>query len=245
MGEATRGSEGPENRDPENTDPENGERETKDRKVIVIAIDGPAASGKGTIARRIAARRGFAHLDTGLLYRIVAAKLLEYGGDPKDAEAATAVARSVEQVDQHRQDLRSREVGAASSVVAAHPGVREALFEYQRFFVSHPRGGAPGVVLDGRDIGTVVCPDADVKLFVTASAEERARRRTAELEGRGAPADFNAVLEDIRARDKRDSERAVAPLKQAEDALLLDTTHLGISEAIAEADSIISEALSR
>lgn len=218
---------------------------TEARKTIVIAIDGPAASGKGTIARRIAARRGFAHLDTGLLYRIVAAKLLESGGDPKDAEAATAVARSVDTVDQHRQDLRSRAVSAASSVVAAHPGVRSALLDYQRFFVAHPRGGSPGVVLDGRDIGTVVCPDADVKLFVTASAEERAKRRTLELEKAGKPASFDAILKDIEARDRRDSERETAPLKQADGAILLDTTHLSIDEAIAKVDSIISETLSR
>ena len=215
------------------------------KRPIVVAIDGPAASGKGTIARRIAARRGFAHLDTGLLYRIVAAKLLESGGDPADAAAATAAARAVETVDQHRQDLRSREVSAASSVVAAHPGVREALLEYQRFFVSHPRGGAPGVVLDGRDIGTVVCPDADVKMFVTATPEERARRRAAELEKAGKPVDLAAILEDIRARDQRDSERSVAPLRQADGAVLLDTTDLSIDEAIAKADSIISETLSR
>ncbi len=215
------------------------------KRPVVIAIDGPAASGKGTIARRIAARRGFAHLDTGLLYRIVASKLLEAGGDPRDAAAATSVARTVETVDQHRQDLRSREVGAASSVVAAHPGVRAALLEYQRFFVAHPRGGSPGVVLDGRDIGTVVCPDADVKLFVTASAMERARRRAAELEKNGKPATIEAILKDIEARDRRDSERETAPLLQADSAILLDTTLLSIDEAIAKADSIISETLSR
>jgi cytidylate kinase len=221
------------------------ETEAAPQRHVVIAIDGPAASGKGTIARRLAARRGYAHLDTGLLYRAVAALVLEAGADPADAAAAEATARALDLADLHRSDLRNPATGAASSVVAAHPGVRQALLDYQRFFAGNPRGGAAGVVLDGRDIGTVVCPEANVKLFVTASVDERARRRAAELAARGEPADVAAVRADIEARDARDRSRPVAPLAAAADAILLDTTELDIEAAVAAAARLVSEALER
>ncbi|TBN43926.1 (d)CMP kinase [Paracoccus subflavus] len=188
---------------------------------FIIAIDGPAASGKGTIARAIAGHFGFHHLDTGLLYRATGAK----GGDP------VLAARSLSVEDLARPDLRSAEAGQAASRVAAIPAVRDALVEYQRRFAAQE----PGAVLDGRDIGTVICPDAAVKLYVTASDRARAIRRAAEL---GTDAD--AVLEQLRDRDRRDSERATAPLKPAPDAVLLDTTGLSIHEAIERAKSIVA-----
>lgn len=188
---------------------------------FIIAIDGPAASGKGTIARAIAGHFGFHHLDTGLLYRATGAK----GGDP------VLAARSLSVEDLARPDLRSAEAGQAASRVAAIPAVRDALVEYQRRFAAQE----PGAVLDGRDIGTVICPDAAVKLYVTASDRARAIRRAAEL---GTDAD--AVLEQLRDRDRRDSERATAPLKPAPDAVLLDTTDLSIHEAIERAKSIVA-----
>ena len=188
---------------------------------FIIAIDGPAASGKGTIARAIAAHFGFHHLDTGLLYRATGAK----GGDPVEA------ARTLTPEDLARPDLRSDEAGQAASRVAAIPAVRAALVDYQRRFASQE----PGAVLDGRDIGTVICPDAAVKLYVTASDRARAIRRAAEL---GADAD--AMLEQLRERDRRDSERATAPLKPAADAVLLDTTGLSIHEAVERAKGIVA-----
>lgn len=188
---------------------------------FIIAIDGPAASGKGTIARAIAGHFGFHHLDTGLLYRATGAK----GGDP------VLAARSLSVEDLARPDLRSAEAGQAASRVAAIPAVRDALVEYQRRFAAQE----PGAVLDGRDIGTVICPDAAVKLYVTASDRARAIRRAAEL---GTDAD--AVLEQLRDRDRRDIERATAPLKPAPDAVLLDTTDLSIHEAIERAKSIVA-----
>ena len=188
---------------------------------FIIAIDGPAASGKGTIARAIAAHFGFHHLDTGLLYRATGAK----GGDPVEA------ARTLTPEDLVRPDLRSDEAGQAASRVAAIPAVRAALVDYQRRFAAQE----PGAVLDGRDIGTVICPDAAVKLYVTASDRARAIRRAAEL---GADAD--AVLEQLRERDRRDSERATAPLKPAPDAVLLDTTGLSIHEAVERAKGIVA-----
>ena len=181
---------------------------------FIIAIDGPAASGKGTIARALASHFGFHHLDTGLLYRATGAK----GGDP------VAAARSLQASDLERPDLRSAEAGQAASRIAAIPEVREALVAFQHRFAAQE----PGAVLDGRDIGTVICPDAAVKLYVTASDQVRALRRAAEL---GADAD--EMLAQLQERDRRDSERATAPLRPAPDAVLLDTSHLTIPEAIA------------
>jgi cytidylate kinase len=208
---------------------------------LTIALDGPAASGKGTLARRLAADLGLAYLDTGSLYRAVAARVLQAGADPADAEAAAAAAESLVPGDLARDDLRTQAVGAAASVVAAQPRVRRALLDFQRGFAARPPDGKAGAVLDGRDIGTVVCPGAPVKLFVTASAEVRAQRRHEELIGRGEPSIYAHVLEEIRARDRRDSERAEAPLKPAEDAVELDTSALDIDGAFAAARRIVQE----
>ena len=186
--------------------------------TFIIAIDGPAASGKGTIGRALARQFGFHHLDTGLLYRATGAK----GGDP------IAAARGLSSADLDREDLRSAEAGQAASRVAAIPEVREALVAFQRRFA----GQEPGAVLDGRDIGTVICPDADLKLYVVASDQVRAARRAAEL-----GADPAEMLTQLQERDRRDSERAAAPLRAADDAVLLDTTDMAIDEAIARAVS--------
>ncbi len=191
---------------------------------FTVAIDGPAAAGKGTIARAVAERFGLAHLDTGLLYRAVGAKVLA-GADP------VAAARALSPEDLDRPDLRSQEVAAAASRVAAIPQVRAALVDFQRAFARR-EGGA---VLDGRDIGTVICPGAEVKLFVTADARTRARRRWQELRAAGADTSFDAVLAEVEARDARDRDRASAPLRPAEDALVLDTTDLDIPAAVAAA----------
>ena len=209
--------------------------------TFVVAIDGPAASGKGTIARAVAAHFGFAHLDTGLLYRAVGKRLLEEGAKTVEPAHAAALARDLDVGDLDRDTLRGDAVARAASEVAAIPEVRRALLEFQRGFAARP-GGA---VLDGRDIGTVVCPDAAVKLFVVARDEERARRRWQELRGRGDDASYEAVLEDLRSRDSRDSGRAISPLRKADDAHLLDTTELSIDAAVARATEIIEQALSR
>ena len=200
---------------------------------LVIAIDGPAASGKGTLAKRVAKAYGFAHLDTGALYRAVGVSVLRAGGDPADAAAATRAARDLHPEDGILADpaLRTDEAAQAASKVAAVPEVREALLDFQRRFAERPPGGAPGSVLDGRDIGTVVCPSADAKLFVTASVEVRAGRRLKELRERGIPAVPSDVLEDMKARDARDSQRTVAPLRPAADAFLLDTSALTADQA--------------
>jgi CMP/dCMP kinase len=206
---------------------------------LVIAVDGPAASGKGTLARRLAAHYRLPHLDTGLLYRGVAHALLEAGlalDDPV-AAVASAAALDVKALDESR--LRGREMGEAASIVAAIPEVRAALLRLQRRFAR----GADGAVLDGRDIGTVICPDAKAKLFVTATPEVRAARRLKELAGRGEPADFDGILRDIRRRDARDSGRADAPLKMAEDAVSLDTSALTIEEAFDAARRIVGRRL--
>jgi cytidylate kinase len=205
---------------------------------MIIAIDGPAASGKGTIARRIAARYRLPHLDTGLLYRAVAAALIAADRDLNDEAGAVAAARGLALTDFDDAVLRTRRIGEAASVVAAMPGVRAALIEAQRAFAARP-GGA---VLDGRDIGTVICPDAEVKIFVTASASARAQRRALELIQRGEKADYQAILADIIRRDARDSSRAAAPLRPADDAILLDTTHLGVDAALTEALRIVEAA---
>ena len=205
---------------------------------MIVAIDGPAASGKGSIARRVAAHYGLPHLDTGLLYRATAAALIAEDRDPYDEASAVAAARGLGLTDFNDATLRTRQIGDAASVVAAMPGVRAALVEAQRAFAARP-GGA---VLDGRDIGTVVCPQADVKIFVTASATARAQRRALELIQRGEKADYSAILADIIRRDARDSARAAAPLRPADDAILVDTTHLGVEAAFAEALRIVEAA---
>ena len=199
---------------------------------FTVAIDGPAAAGKGTIARGIASRFGFAHLDTGLLYRAVGRRTLE--GTPPAIAAATLRLRDIA-----RTDLRAPEVSEAASKVATQPDVRAALVAFQRDFAR--RDG--GAVLDGRDIGTVICPDADVKLFVTASAEVRAHRRWLEHKEAGHDIDETQVLSDVQARDTRDSERADAPLKAAEDAIVIDTSDLSIEAAFALAEAEVERAL--
>ncbi len=207
-------------------------------KCPVIAIDGPAASGKGTLARRIAAELGFAHLDTGTLYRVVGLAVLNRGNDPANADAATEAVKRLDLSLLEDRALRTAETGVAASKVAAIPAVRDALLEFQRNFAANPPGGQ-GAVLDGRDIGTVICPDATVKLFVTASPEIRANRRFLELQAQGSTRTLEDVLADIRSRDARDMGRAVAPLRQAADAHLLDTSHLDIETAVVRALELI------
>lgn len=211
--------------------------------ALVVAIDGPAASGKGTLARRLADRLHFAHLDTGSLYRAVGLAVIRSGGDPGNAAAATAAARALHPETTPRvladPALRGDEIAAAASKVAVVPEVRTALLAFQRGFASNPPGGARGAVLDGRDIGTIVCPDADAKLFVTASVEARAERRLKELRDRGVAVIYAAVLEDMKERDARDSQRAVAPLKPAADAFLLDTSSMDADQALDAAMTFI------
>lgn len=202
---------------------------------VVVAVDGPAASGKGTVARRLAAHLGFAHLDTGLLYRAVARRVIDTGGDPSDSVAAVRAARNISTADLSGQGLRDESVAAAASVVAADAGVRAALVGFQREFAAAPPDGASGAVLDGRDIGTVICPDARVKLFLEASPEVRAERRVRELRERGAGAIYAAVLRDMEARDARDRGRAAAPLAPAEDAFVIDTSTMNADEVFREA----------
>ena len=202
---------------------------------MIIALDGPAASGKGTLARRLAAHFGFDHLDTGLIYRAVGLAVRASGHDLDDVAAATRAARALDLTQFSAAALRSTAAGEAASMVAAIPDVRAALLEYQRAFARRE----PGAVLDGRDIGSVVCPEADLKLFVTATPEVRARRRWQELAALGDPLSYEAVLADIHRRDARDSERAVAPLKPASGARLLDTTLLDIEAAFQAALDIV------
>ncbi|KPP85308.1 MAG: cytidylate kinase [Rhodobacteraceae bacterium HLUCCO07] len=196
---------------------------------FTVAIDGPAAAGKGTVSRAVAAHFGFAHLDTGLLYRAVGAKVLE-GADAVEAARALVA-------DDLTGDLRAPGVAQAASRVAAEPQVRAALVDFQRAFAAR----AGGAVLDGRDIGTVICPEAQAKLFVTASAEVRAGRRWRELCEAGHDVTFDAVLADVKERDARDSERATAPLRPAEDAVVIDTSEMSIDEAVAAAIAVVEE----
>lgn len=205
---------------------------------MIIAIDGPAASGKGTLGKRLAAYFGFRHLDTGLIYRAVAKAVLDAGHDLSDEARATAAATALDAGQLGDPALKTDAIGQAASIVSAFPGVRAALFDFQRDFASHP----PGAVLDGRDIGTVICPEAEIKIFVVASPEVRAKRRAQEIAGRGEPVDEAAVLADIRKRDERDSSRAAAPLKAAPDAHVLDTTALDIEGAVSAALAIIEQA---
>jgi cytidylate kinase len=206
---------------------------------MIIAVDGPAASGKGTIARALARHYGLPHLDTGKLYRATGLAVRMAGGDPNDVAAATAAARGLDPALLDDPDLMSGENAQNASIVSAHPSVRAALLETQRAFAAQP-GGA---VLDGRDIGTVIAPHASAKLFVTATPEVRAERRHRELAAKGDPADFASVLADIEARDARDSGRSAAPLRRADDAALLDTSELSIDAAVQRAIALVEAAI--
>lgn len=208
---------------------------------FVIAIDGPAAAGKGTLSRRIAETYGFHHLDTGLTYRATAKALLDAGLPLDDELTAEKMAREVELAGLDRDILSKHEIGEAASKIAVMPSVRRALVEAQRKFSER----TPGTVLDGRDIGTVVCPQAPVKLYVTASAQVRAKRRFDEIKAKGIAADFAAIFEDVKRRDERDMGRADSPLKPAEDAHLLDTSEMSIEAAFQAAKSVIDVALNR
>ncbi len=223
---------------------------TGNARAFVVAVDGPSAAGKGTLARRLAARLGFAFLDSGLLYRAAALRLLRGGRDPGDAPAAAAAATAVEMADLGDPELRSEAIAQAASQVAAIPAVRQALLGLQRAYAARPpaipgaipgAGAAAGIVIDGRDIGTVVCPDADVKIFVTASVEERARRRHKELLDRGDEAIYSRVLQDMKDRDARDSGRAASPLVPAADAIVIDSTALDADAAFAAALALVDD----
>ncbi len=205
---------------------------------MIIAIDGPAAAGKGTLAQRLAAHYRLPYLDTGLLYRLTGKLMVAQGLDPDDAAAAERVAQGLDPALLDDPALRGHEAGELASRLAVHAGVRAALLDFQRAFAARPEGA----VLDGRDIGTAVCPEADIKIFVTASAEVRARRRTDELNAKGRAVDYPTILAEIRDRDARDSGRAAAPLKAAEDAYLLDTTDKDIEAAFRAAVDIVDRA---
>jgi len=202
---------------------------------MIIAIDGPAASGKGTLAKQVAERFGLDHLDSGLLYRAVARDVQARGQALDDAQAATATARALDPATLDDPSLRGAGAGEAASMVARFQEVRAALLEFQRNFARGPRGA----VLDGRDIGTVVCPDADVKIYVTATPEVRARRRYLEMQNRGETATYEGVLVDIRRRDERDAGRDASPMRAAADAFLLDTSNLDIEAALDTAVGVI------
>jgi CMP/dCMP kinase len=204
---------------------------------VIIAVDGPAAAGKGTVARAVARHFGYHFLDTGSLYRMVGLAILRGGGDPNDRDAAIRAAQSLKPAIYRDEDLRGEDVGRAASVIAVIAEVRAALLDFQREFARKP----PGAVLDGRDIGTVVCPDAEVKLYITASPEVRARRRMKELAERGTAVPYQTVLAEIRARDERDRTRATAPLVAAADATVIDTSTMGIEEAVAAAIAAVME----
>jgi CMP/dCMP kinase len=205
--------------------------------TMIIAVDGPSAAGKGTIARAIATHMGFHFLDTGSLYRMVGLAMLKAGKPSSDVKAAVAFAETLEPAQIVDRDLRTETVAAMASEVAVIPEVRKALLEFQRNFAKRE----PGAVLDGRDIGTVVCPDADLKFFVTASTQVRATRRLAELKALGVKTDYQSVLEDIWARDERDAERTTAPTKQADDAIMIDTSELDRDEVIAAVMGVIAD----
>jgi cytidylate kinase len=202
---------------------------------MIIAIDGPAASGKGTLGKRLAHHYGYRHLDTGVIYRAVAYALMSSGADLRDEAAAVSAAMELDPEKFGNPVLKTQKVGEAASVVSAIPRVREALVNFQRQFAADP----PGAVLDGRDIGTVICPQADVKIFVVADPKVRARRRTLEARARGEDADEAAVLADIVARDERDQNRPIAPLKRAPDAYLLDNSNLDIEGGVRAAIDIV------
>lgn len=212
---------------------------------IIIAVDGPAASGKGTIARRLAVHFDLAHLDTGMLYRTVGMGMVNSGKDLSDEGAAADVARNLSQYTVSEEELRSEGAGKAASIVAAYGDVRAALKEYQQEFAKNPPGNKAGAVIDGRDIGSVICPNADAKLFVTAILEARVDRRFIEIERRGQSVIRADVEADLAARDERDANRAVSPLLQASDALLLDTTKLDIEAAVAKAIALIDACMAQ
>lgn len=214
---------------------------------IVIAIDGPAASGKGTLARKLAKHFGYAYLDTGALYRAVGKAVRDAGGDPEDESDAVAAAQNLAKTlkpeDLQNPALRTDAAGQDASRVAKFAGVRTALLQFQKDFAANPPEGVAGVVLDGRDIGTVICPDADVKLFVTASTEVRSKRRCLELTSKGIDTTMEAVLADMKERDARDSGRDTAPLKPANDAHILDTSDMDAEEAMDAALSIAKKSI--
>jgi len=215
----------------------------KEREKIVIAVDGPSASGKGTLAKKLAERLGYAYLDTGALYRAVGFATLEMGGNPADVAdvtpALSIVLRNLTPELLSNAALRTAAVADAASKVAALPEVRLELLDFQRDFAANPPGKVGGAVLDGRDIGTIVCPDADVKFFVTAKVEERARRRLAELKDNGSALTLAQVVADLEARDRRDAERAMAPTRVANDAYVLDTTILSAPQVVEDAIAVI------
>jgi CMP/dCMP kinase len=218
-------------------------REGAGHRPFVVAIDGPAASGKGTLARRLGEHFGFAHLDTGALYRATALLVLEGAGDPADPATAEAAAQKVEPQLLSDPRLRGDAVAETASMVAAIPEVRHALLVWQRDFAARPPAPARGAILDGRDIGTVVCPTADLKLFITAATEARACRRVKELRERGAAAIYEHVLQDLKTRDARDSERRAAPLAAAPDAEVIDTTMLDADLVFERASSLVARTL--
>jgi cytidylate kinase len=207
---------------------------------IVIAVDGTAASGKGTLAKKLARHFGFAHLDSGALYRLTALAVLEAGGDPNKESDALKGAQTIDFNRAGDPAIRTDVVGKAASQVAAIPAVRDALLDFQRNFLAHPPGGSPGAVMDGRDIGTVICPTATAKLYVDARLELRAHRRWAELKAMGIPRVEQDLVKELGARDAADKNRPVSPLKQAPDADLLDTSDLGIDAAFAAALALVS-----
>ncbi len=208
---------------------------------MIIAVDGPAAAGKGTLARALAEHFGFAYLDTGSLYRGVAYAVLMSGSEAQDEAAGVMAAETLDPDKIDPVAIRTPEVSEAASVVAAMPPVRAAILAFQRRFAENPPNGEPGAILDGRDIGTVVCPDADVKLYVTASAEIRAHRRWLELKGSGSDLSEAQVLADVRDRDARDTDRATSPMRPADDAHLLDTSNLSIEAAFGAAVALIEQ----
>jgi CMP/dCMP kinase len=209
-------------------------------KSIIIAVDGTAASGKGTLAKRLAAHFGFAHLDSGALYRLTALAVLQANGDPKSEADALRGAQSIDLTMAGDPAIRTDKIGQAASFVAAIPAVRQALFDFQRGFLDRPPGGSPGAVMDGRDIGTVIAPEATAKLYIDARPELRAHRRWLELKGMGIERDEAGLLAELNARDAADKSRPISPLKQAPDADLLDTSDLGIDAAFAEALRLVS-----
>ncbi len=208
---------------------------------MIVAIDGPAAAGKGTLARKIAGALGFAHLDTGALYRAVGLRVLRAGQDPNDPNAALGAAMALDSSDLSDPALRDEATGTAASLVSAYPAVRAALLEFQRNFAKTPPNLAPGAVIEGRDIGTVICPDADIKFFIDAALAVRAHRRHAELTAKGSQIDRNEVRAEMAARDARDRNRADSPLRPAPDAHLLDTTDLDIDGVFAAAMQLIGD----
>jgi cytidylate kinase len=212
---------------------------------VIIALDGPAASGKGTLARRLAEAFNLAYLDTGSLYRATGVATLRVGGDPANEVDAVKAAQSLDLAQFSPADLRSEEAGVAASKVAFIPAVRAALLDFQRNFAKNPPAGKAGAVLDGRDIGTVVCPDADIKIFIEADLETRVGRRVKELREKGENIIETRVRADMESRDARDKDRSVAPLKPADDAFRLDTSHLNADEAFAQAEAYIISKIKR